>query len=812
MWQPHFALAPLALAALLVGTLSVQAHAQPRSATPVAITIGAQPLGPALNELARQAGLQLLFPPALVAGKTAPAVSGTLTPNQAVDRLLAGSGLIAAQEGGAIVIKAAPPPGEAATLAPVTVTAAADRSGSTEGTGSYTTRAMSTATKLDLSMRETPQAVTVISRQRMDDLGLSDMNDVVNSTPGVVFLKQGPIRQQYYARGFQVDNLMFDGLASNINLTSGLSTDLLLSDLAIYDRVEVVRGAAGLTQGSGSPSAAINLVRKRPTSEKQLSITTAVGSWDRYRAEIDASGPLNEAGTLRGRVVAARQNEKSFQDVVDKKRTLFYGVLEADLGRDTRLTIGASAQEEDSHNGWGGLPTAWDGSDLGLPRSTYLGNTWGTWNKKNKSAFAELDQRLAGGWSLKLSANGLWSDVDIFSSNIRSSRPNVFRQYTGDYLYDETHRSFDAHAKGPFTFLGREHELVTGVSYRDGMFNGNGGGVYTAENMDIFNWNHNAAIPTTINPDSWFSHSREKVKSAYATTRLSLADPLKLIVGGRMDWYDFKGHYVWSDADYKVNRHLTKYAGLIYDLDANHSAYVSYTDIFKPQNYLDVNNALLKPVTGKNYEIGLKGEYFGGALNTSVALFRTDEKNRAKAVSNQSLCPGYDSDATCYEAAGLVRSNGIDLEVSGALTPDLQIGAGYTHAKATYRQGENPDNIGRLYNTAIPINTLKLTTAYRLPGQLSNWRVGATVYRQSGIYNESTNSDGTLQHVEQRGYTLLDLMVSWQATTNLHLQLNIGNVFNKTYYQGIGGNWSLSTGYNTYGAPRNAMLTAKYKF
>ncbi|WP_395334825.1 TonB-dependent siderophore receptor [Novosphingobium sp. BL-8H] len=790
--------------------------------------IPAQALPDALILFGRQAAVEVTAESANTRGRSTNGVSGNLSPAEALSRLLTGTGLTFRwQSNRAVVVEPAPQSADGAIqLGPVRVEGQSDQGSSglplsitsdaaaTEGTGSYTTGIMATATKLPLSIRETPQSVTVITRQRMDDQDLRDINEVINATPGLVFFKEGPVRQRFYARGLNVENLMFDGLPSSIN-TGNLSADLILSDLALYDRVEVVRGAAGLTQGNGSPSAAINMVRKRPTRDPALHLLVSAGNWDRYRVEADASGAINAAGSIRARGVAAYQDNESFQDVVDQKRALVYGVVEADLTPTTMVTLGGSYQQEDNHNMWGNLPAAWDGSDLHLPRSTYLGNRWGYWNKDNRSAFAELTQAFGQGWNLRLAANALKSNVDMLGVRIRQSAPNVFNQTVGRYIYHEKHVSLDGNVSGPFQLLGREHQLVVGASYRDSRFRGIGGsGGTIATNIDIYDWDHDlVARPASIDLSAWFTNRHEQLSSAYATTRLNLTDNLKLIIGGRLDWYKSDGEDIYAADSAKINGRLTKYAGIVYDVDRHHSLYASYTDIFKAQTLLDQNSKLLAPIVGRNYEIGAKGEYFDGALNAQVAAFLIDEENRGTAISDQTQCPGYADDITCYEAAGLVRSKGFEIELNGALTPDWQIGGGYSYARAVYRRDDDPANIGRRYDSSIPVETFKLTTTYRLPGALSRARVGGTVNWQSGIYAAGLQGDGAPYRREQKAYAVTDMFLAWEMSAQLTLKANVGNLFDKRYFQGIANDQTVpNIGYQTYGMPRNVMVTARANF
>lgn len=192
----------------------------------------------------------------------------------------------------------------------------------TEDTGAYTTGRMASATKLPMSLRATPQSVTVITRQRIEDQSLANLNEVVQNTPGLTLRRTGPERSSYYARGLSLDNIMYDGLPTSLD-SSQVSQDLLSADMAMYDRVEVVRGATGLMQGAGNPSAAINLIRKLPTREFQASMEGSMGTWDRYRTEVDVGGALNDTGSVRGRMVTAHQTGNSYCDTLDNERSLF---------------------------------------------------------------------------------------------------------------------------------------------------------------------------------------------------------------------------------------------------------------------------------------------------------------------------------------------------------------------------------------------------------------------------------------------------------------------------------------------------------
>jgi outer membrane receptor for ferric coprogen and ferric-rhodotorulic acid len=358
--------------------------------------------------------------------------------------------------------------------------------------------------------------------------------------------------------------------------------------------------------------------------------------------------------------------------------------------------------------------------------------------------------------------------------------------------------------------FGREHELNVGANKREGEFYGygdNSSGLGSPITLaDIYNWNHSRfAKPENLNLRQWIERFDEDQRGIYGSTRLNLAEPLKLILGVRLDWYEIKGKgtSVSYNYGYKANRNLTKYAGIIYDLDERHSLYASYTDIFKPQTYIiDASGDSLDPIVGKNYEIGVKGEYFGGALNASAAVFRINQENVGVLLGDQSLCPSYPN-VSCYRTAGMVRSQGVDLEIQGAITPNWQIGAGYTHVDKEIRKDANHASIGTNPDPYLPRHQFKLSSIYHLSGQ---WRAGGSVHWQSGIYKKPVST----LYVKQPAYALVNLVMGYRPAKNLDIQLNVNNLFDKSYYKSLGPN--LNIGASVYGEPRNFMLTTRYQF
>ncbi len=766
-------------------------------AAPVRLDLPAQPLATSLTQLGKASGMTVTFDPQQVAGKQAPNLSGNLEPAQALQHLLAGTGLTASVDGNSARVTQVST--GAIALDGVNINADYGLAGvaTTEGTNSYTTGSMNTATKLPLSIRETPQSVSVVTRQRMDDQGMNDVNDVVKYAPGVTLRKFGQDRQQFLARGFSIDNLMYDGLPSSL----GTFTQDTISeaDLSIYDRVEVVRGATGLMTGAGNPSATLNLVRKRPTATPQVSITTSAGSWDRYRTEVDASNKLNDSGTVRGRMVAAYEDNGSFVDEREKQRQTFYGILESDLSDATTWTVGASKQRDDATSDWGSLPSGPNGEDLHLPRSTFLSGDWAYWDRDNVTAFTDITHRFDNGWNAKLAAARIWAESDTFSNYLLFGGPTGYTQGAGAYKTTDVQTNLDASVGGPFQLFGREHELSIGASRRQEKYDQKGG-FWNAYSVDPLSFKPSDAPKPSLEDRAPYSNQYTATEeSVYAVARFNPIDPLHIILGSRVTWYDFDDRSL--DGDYKITQEVTPYAGVIYDLNDTYSVYASYTEIFKPQTELDISRSPLDPMTGESFEIGVKGEYFDGGLNASIALFDMTQIDRAFELVDQTTCPTFDQNQKCYGAAGKVRSRGIDTEISGALTPNWQFSAAYTLLLSEYVK--DADNEGKRFATDQPKHLFKAATSYNFEGDLKKWRVGADVLAQSETFNRVGESNG---HATQDAYSVVGLMAGYKFDEHWDGRVNFNNVFDTKYWQGI----PTGSGSGVYGDPRNVMFSVKW--
>lgn len=235
---------------------------------------------------------------------------------------------------------------------------------------------------------------------------------------------------------------------------------------------------------------------------------------------------------------------------------------------------------------------------------------------------------------------------------------------------------------------------------------------------------------------------------------------------------------------------MTPYGGLVYDIDDTWSAFLSYTEIFQPQYNLDASGSFLDPVVGQNYETGIKAAWFDGVLNASFSIFRIEQENASVAEGQ------LPSGRTYYSSADGVVSKGVDAELSGTVTDNLDMTAGFTHYTATDDAGAfNPDR---------PRTQLKLFTSYRVP----QWRqltIGGGARWQNHTFAKGITSPTGNDQYDQDGYTLVDVFGRYQFTSELALQVNVKNLFDEKYY-------SYFDGYGVYGEPRSVSSTLTYAF
>jgi outer-membrane receptor for ferric coprogen and ferric-rhodotorulic acid len=686
-------------------------------------------------------------------------------------------------------------PAEEKSLSAVTVTATNDSTVPSERTGLYTSKSSRSATGLDLSLRETPNTVSVITRSQIDDFKLNSVNEALATSSGIVVERPETDRTYYSARGFDVTNFQFDGIGVPFvyDIVNGNI------DTAIYDRIEVVYGANGLMTPTGFPSATVNFIRKRPTSAFAASAGLTGGSWDRYRLDTDVSGPLIESGRIRGRLVFAKEDANSYLDRYQQDKTVFYGIVEADIAESTQLAIGYNQQvNKPTSPMWGALPLYYsDGSRTNYDVSTSTAANWARWDSTTRSTFVELSHQFNEDWQTKAvyTNTQFTNDSTLFYAYGTPDRNTGLGLYSYPSQYDMTNKQnmFDVYATGHYTLGGRKHDLTFGANWARSVLNDEsryGQGIGTAL-PPLDTWNGEYPMPT-FDAATDGSSFTDKRLGAYFATRLNLADPFKVILGARATKVEVSG-YSYGESRYSDANNVSPYIGAIYDLTEQLSLYGSYTNIFNPQYQLDITGTPLEPVTGNSKEIGLKSDWFGKKLNASLAYFWTEQKNLAESA-------GYTSTFKAYYEGVDAESDGFQIDVSGAMTDNWQVNLGYTQFSLTDPQGND-------VKTYTPRKLFRLSTVYRMPF-LENLKVGANISWQDDIYRNEVYdyATGATTEIRQSAYTLLNLMARYDIDKNLSINANLNNVTDEKYITSL--MWS--QGY--YGAPRNFSLSLNWKY
>ncbi len=667
----------------------------------------------------------------------------------------------------------------------------------------YSVRRTSAGTRFDLAPREIPQSVSIISHQRIEDQNLDDIIDVLANTTGVTSTQSDSERTEFYARGFYIDAYQFDGLPTQMVQNWSYGDSGL--DLALYDRVEVVRGATGLLSGAGNPSASVNLIRKHADSaELAGSVSVNVGSWGRTRTTVDVGSALNASGTVRGRVIGSYLDTDGQMDRYNQRKTLGYAVIDADLTPDTQLSVGYDYQQKRANGAtWGGFPMLYsDGSRTGYDESFNASPEWTYWDTTSKRAFATLQHAFSNGWKFKVGATHdetkaddklfypAYNDWTTGESNFDRTTGAGISPSAGFYNTERKVTGVDGYIDGPFQLFGREHQLMAGLSYNKreyanyGDYQVGGPGQTWDPFASYLNWTGKIGEPNW-NPLALASEGTITQKAGYAAARLSLADPLKLIIGAR--YTDWKSEGEGADRAHKVT---TPYAGLVFDINDTYSTYASYTEIFQPQTLKDRNGSYLDPVDGKSYEVGVKGAWFDNRLNASLAVFRIEQDNVGQATGEP--VQGSQNEFAYRAARGTV-SRGFEFEVNGELAP------GWNATFGTSRYVAKDIN-GADINTNLPQTALKLFTSYT-PQSLQALTVGGGANWQSRIYYPVP----AYGRIEQSGYALVSAFLRYRISPEFSVQANLNNLLDKKYLSQI-------NGYGAYGDGRNGSLTFTWAF
>lgn len=653
------------------------------------------------------------------------------------------------------------------------------------------------ATGLDLSLRQTPQSVTVVDRQRIDDFALTNVNDLLEQTVGVTVQRNETDRTDYTSRGFAITNMQVDGIG--LPLLGATDGDL---DTILYERVEVVRGANAIMTGVGNPSATINYLRKRPTTTLQANASAYGGSFDMWRAEGDLSGPLTSNGALRARVTGAHEERNSWLDYNKVNRDVFGALLAWDVTPELTATVGYSRQDNRARGIlWGALPLIYsDGRRIDYPLSASTSAPWTYVNTLNESAFGELAYRLGGDWSVRgvfTYNNGDTRQRRLYASGTPDTESGLgIVGSAGYYPTNNKQYLIDGYASGTVGLFGRRHQVSLGVSQGWLRYRG-----YESDPGVSFDYPDVRELASYYPPEPDFpeseltEHERDRLTRVYGAIHLDLTDRLKGVGGVSAAWIATSGSSYGSDLTRK-NGQVSPYAGLLFDVNRNLTIYASYTDIFAPQSQVDVTNRRLDPAKGTAIEGGIKGSWLDGRLYAVAALFRAKQNGLANYVGTFEDGDGLNGPlgVDYYEGQNTI-AEGFEVEVSGRVSGRWMLSGGFTHLSIK----DDEDKDARRF---VPRNSIKAGATYQVP-EWRDLKLGAQFRYQDTV--RATDDSAGLP-IEQKGYVVIDLLTGVRVVEHVSASVNVRNVTNAKYLN------SLEWGQGYYAAPRSVIGTIRFEY
>ena len=670
----------------------------------------------------------------------------------------------------------------------------------------------SSATALALPVKETPQSVTIIDSKRIEDFAITNVNDLLEQAVGVNVERVETDRTYFSSRGFDVSNFQVDGIG--LPLAWGIQFGDL--DTALFQNVEIVRGANAIMTGIGNPSATVNYVRKRPTDELKITGSAQVGTRDYWRVEGDANIPLTD--TLAVRAIYAHEDRDGYLSYNHVNRDVYGAILRWQATPSLRATVGYTRQENDADGVlWGAIPLVYtDGTRIDLKRSATTSADWTYWNTRDQSLFGELVYDFGGGWS----ATGIATYrrfqeksklLYAYGYPDRETGEGVYGM-SGIYPSDYKQYLGDVYVSGPFQLLGREHKLALGVSVSKS----------DAKEYENFStdtivypgpsqWGE-TGIPEPSYPGSYLAADySDRLTRVYGAAHLNLTDQLKAVVGASAMWIKSTGFSYGADQARKDSK-VSPYVGAIYDLTPNVSFYASYTDIYNPQVEVGIDGTRLDPAKGTSLEGGIKSTWLDGKLYATAAVFKAKQKGLAEYAGyfDENGCPvGVDGVACNGKAGGSyyapqdTTSTGFEIELSGQVTSNWTLSGGFTYLDIEDAAGDDT-------RTWIPTRSLKLASTYSVP-ELNDLKVGAQLRVQNAttaVVSDLSAYGGAEGDVtlKQKGYAILDLMAGMRVAEHVRASLNLRNVTNVKYLN------SLKWGQAFYGAPRSAVVTLSVEY
>ena len=658
----------------------------------------------------------------------------------------------------------------------------------------YKASRSASATRTDTALHETPQSVSVVPKAVLQDTGATRLQDGLDYAGGVGRANNfgGQGLTTFTVRGFTTGEFYRNGFPINRGYPNA-------PDANTVERLEVIRGPATSLYGRGDPGGTFNVVSKQPLPASKVTLGSQFDDQGMHRATLDATGPLNQDGSLAYRLNLLGEGGDSFRDDVQSERYDVAPVISWQVNDATKIIFEGDFMRNNHplDRGLTRLP-----GQLGTAsRDT---NIWekGSDNllhNDNNMAQLRFEHLLNDNWSL---GGGMqWLDGSLKGNAVEANGLQPDGRTLGrNFNYRKlewTDRDYQLNLTGHFDTAGFAHTLLTGIEYEDYDYNSiiqRSAAGATAYPIDIFDPVLGQARPALTRTTT---HDKENLKTwaFFVQDQVALTERLKALAGVRFERFehDYVNKLSAAGDFSKGENGVTPRFGLLYDLTDTVAVYANTARSFKPNSGAPAGatGGGFDPEKGKSYELGVKWEALDRQLSVDAAIYHIVKEN---VLTRDPADPNYSV------AAGQVRSRGLDINIAGNITPEWRVIGGYAYVDAEVTKDNRLPTGTRLAN--IPRNSFSLLNTYEFQdGFAKGLGLGVGV---KYVDERNGQTEAVTYNMDQ--YTVVDLLTFYQLNEHVRLNLDVKNVFNKEYDEGA---------FNTYaypGAPRTVQAGVSYTF
>ncbi|WP_326429832.1 TonB-dependent siderophore receptor [Stutzerimonas frequens] len=674
------------------------------------------------------------------------------------------------------------PPAEPLALEEMQVTASAERAdGPVQG---YRATRSASATRTDTAIHETPQSISVVPKQVVEDIGATRLEDALDYAGGVErgnnFGGQG--LTEFLVRGFSTQEFYRNGFAVNRGYPN-------MPDANTLERIEVLRGPASMLYGRGDPGGTFNIVSKQPQAERRTVLGSQVNTDGLRRGTLDTTGALDESAAFTYRLNLVAEGSDSFRDHVESERYNIAPVLRWQLNDDTALILEGDYLHN-RHPLDRGL-TRYPNQAGDLSRDRFLGEkSAGKLTNQNATTQLRLEHQLDSQWMLRGGIQYLDGSLDggaVENNGLAADGRTVGRNYSERWL-NWNDLAVQANLEGHFDAAGLAHTLLLGVEFDDFNYDSQidrSGGATSDFPIDLYDPVYGQPLPA-LTRTTTYDDENLKSYAFFLQDQIALTERLTAQVGARLERFEQRYENKlnpaasWDQAHNAVSPRF----GLIYDLTEELAVYANTSRSFKPNRGADRSSQAFDPEEGIAHEVGVKYELPEHDLSVTAALFH---------ITKENVLTSDPVDSNYQVAAGEARSRGFDISVAGNITPQWRMIGGYAYVDAEVTESSSASMpVGtRLAN--VPRHSFNLLDTYEFAeGPLAGLGVGMGVK-----YVGDRKGGATSTAFDMDAYTTVDLLAYYPLTERVRLNLNLNNLFDEEYEERAWGNiWAYP------GAPR----------